>query len=313
LEVAVNTTPDLRVALGPVGIWASPDAIPVDEVLRFAATVEDLGFPTLWVNESAGREPFAMLGALARVTSRLTLGLGIASIYARDAAAAHAGARTIADLSGGRFVMGLGVSHRSSVGARGHEYAPPVATMTAYLDAYASVPWPGPVVNDPPLVLAALGPRMLALAGSRAAGAFPYLVDVALVRAARRILDEAAAAAGRPDRPVLIVSQAAILGDGPAVRDAARGAVTGYLGQPNYRNNLRRGGFSDEEMEAVSDRLVDALVVTGDEAALVARISAMHAAGADHVAVIPLSPAGRQADIATARAVAPQPSPATAS
>jgi ABC-type sugar transport system substrate-binding protein len=97
------------------------------------------------------------------------------------------------------------------------------------------------------------------------------------------------------------------------VRDAARGAVTGYLGQPNYRNNLRRGGFSDEEMEAVSDRLVDALVVTGDEAALVARISAMRAAGADHVAVIPLSPAGRQADIATARAVAPQPSPATAS
>lgn len=309
----MDTTPDIRVTLGPVGIWMSPDAIPVDEVLRFAATVEDLGLPTLWVNESAGREPFAVLGALARATSRLTLGLGIASIYARDAAAAHAGARTITDLSGGRFVMGLGVSHRSSVGARGHEYAPPVAAMTSYLDAYASALWTGPAVDDPPLILAALGPRMLALAGTRAAGAFPYLVDVGMVRAARHSLDEAAAAAGRPDRPVLVVSQAAILGDGPAVRDAARGTVTRYLGQPNYCNNLRRGGFSDEEIQAVSDRLVDALVATGDEAELVARIAAMHVAGADHVAVIPLSREGRQADLATARAVATRPSPATAS
>ncbi len=309
----MDTKPDLRVTLGPVGIWTSLDAIPVDEALRFVALVEDLGFPTLWVNESAAREPFALLGALALATSRLTLGLGIASIYARDAAAAHAGARTIADLSDGRFVMGLGVSHRSSVGARGHEYAPPVTAMTAYLDAYASAPWAGPAVEDPPLVLAALGPRMLALAGERAAGAFPYLVTVGLVGAARRALDEAAAAAGRPDRPALIVSQAAIVGDGPVVRDAARGAVTHHLGQPNYSNNLRRGGFSDEEIEAVSDRLVDALVVTGDEAALAARIAAMQAAGADHIAVIPLSREGRQADVTTVRALAPRPPPAATS
>jgi probable F420-dependent oxidoreductase len=308
----MDTTPDLRVMLGPVGIWASLDAIPADEVLRFAATVEELGFPSMWVSESAGREPFAVLGALTRVTSRLTLGLGIATIYARDGAGAHAGARTIADLSGGRFVMGLGVSHRSSVGARGHQYAPPVAAMNAYLDAYAAAPWAGPAVDDPPLVLAALGPGMLAVAGMRAAGAFPYLVDVGLVASARRVLDEAAAAAGRPDRPVLIVSQAAILGDGPAVRDTARGAVARYLVQPNYRNNLRRGGFSDEDIEAVSDRLVDALIATGDEGALIARIAAMHAAGADHVAVIPLSRQGRQADLATAGAVAPRPSPPTA-
>jgi hypothetical protein len=94
----VDTRPGLRDAIGPVGIWASLDAIPVDEALRFAAAVEDLGLPTLWVNESAGREPFAVLGALARATSRLNLGLGIASIYARDAAAAHAGeARRVLD------------------------------------------------------------------------------------------------------------------------------------------------------------------------------------------------------------------------
>lgn len=302
----MNTTPDLRVALGPVGIWASLDAIPIDEVLRFAATMEDLGFPALWVNESAGREPFAVLGALARATSRLTLGLGIASIYARDAAAAHAGARTIAELSDGRFVMGLGVSHRSSVGARGHAYGPPVAAMTAYLDAYASAPWTGPAVDDPPLVLAALGPRMVALAAARSAGAFPYLVVPGHVREARRALDAAADAAGRPERPLLIASLLAILGSGPDVVAAARGSIGRYLAQPNYRANLLRGGFSAEEVDGVADSLVHGLVATGGADDLRARIAEMRAAGADHVAVIPLSSVGRQAHIATARAVAPE-------
>lgn len=301
----MDTPTDLRVALGPVGIWASLDAIPIDEVLRFAATVEDLGLATLWVNESVGREPFAVLGALARATSRLTLGLGIASIYARDAACAHNGARTIADLSGGRFVMGLGVSHRSSVGARGHEYAPPVAAMTAYLDAYASAPWTGPAIDDPPLVLAALGPRMLALAAARAAGAFPYLVTPDHVREARRALDTAAGAAARPVRPLLVVSLAAMLGSGPEVDAAARDLIGRYLVQPNYRANLLRGGIAAEEIDALADPLVHALVATGDAGDLRARIAEMQAAGADHVAVIPLSPAGRQADVATARAVAP--------
>ena len=301
----MDTTPDRRAALGPVGIWASLDAIPADEVLRFAATVEDLGYRTLWVNESTGREPFAVLGALARATERLTLGLGIASIYARDAAAAHAGARTIADLSGGRFVMGIGVSHRSSVGARGHAYDPPVPAMTAYLDAYASAAWTGPAVDDPPLVLAALGPRMLALAAARAAGAFPYLVVPGHVREARRTLDAAADASGRPERPLLVASLHAILGGGPDVEAAARASIGRYLAQPNYRANLLRGGFTAEEIDGVADSLVHGLVATGDADDLRARIAAMRAAGADHVAVIPLSPVGRQADVATARAVAP--------
>lgn len=301
----MDTTIDLRVTLGPVGIWASLDAIPIDEVLRFASTVEDLGLATLWVNESVGREPFAVLGALTCATSRLTLGLGIASIYARDAAGAHAGARTIADLSGGRFVMGLGVSHRSSVGARGHEYAPPMAAMTAYLDAYASAPWTGPAVDDPPLVLAALGPRMVALAGGRAAGAFLYLVTPDHVREARRTLDTAAGAAGRRERPLLVVSLAAMLGSGAEVDTAARAWIGRYLAQPNYRANLLRGGIGAEEIDALADPLVHALVATGDADDLRARIAEMQAAGADHVAVIPLSPAGRQADVATTRAVAP--------
>jgi hypothetical protein len=139
------------------------------------------------------------------------------------------------------------------------------------------------------------------------AGAFPYLVDIGLVRGAREILDAAAAGAGQPDRPDLVVLQPAILGGGPAVRDAARGLVRRYLGQPNYRANLRRGGYTEEDLDAVSDPLVDALVATGDAAALRARVTSLGEAGADHVAVIPLSAAGREASLETAAAVAPDP------
>jgi probable F420-dependent oxidoreductase len=301
----VDSIASARASLGSVGIWASLDAVPIGDVLRFATTVEDLGFPALWINESSGRDPFAVLGALARATSRLTLGVGVASVYARDAVGAHGAARTIADLSGGRFVMGLGVSHRSSAGARGHDYGPPLATMSAYLDAYASARWTGPAVDDPPVVLAALGPRMTALAGARAAGAFPFLVTAAQVVEARRMLDAAADAAGRPERPLLVAPQFAILGDGEVVRDGARGVVRRYIGHTAYRDNLLRGGFTDAEIEGCADRMVNALVATGDPASLLARIAAMHAAGADHVAVIPLSPQGRPADLPTTLAVAP--------
>jgi probable F420-dependent oxidoreductase len=300
---ALRTPPDPWAALGPLGVWASLDAIPADEVLRFASSVEDLGFSTLWVNESAGREPFAMLGRLAGATSSLTLGLGIASIYARDAAAARAGARTIADLSGGRFVMGLGVSHEASVRGRGHEYGSPLAAMTTYLDAYSAAPWSGPAVVDPPLILAALGPRMLALAGARTDGAFAYLVTPDLVRDARRILDAAGDAAERPRRPLLVAALAAIVGSGQEVDLAARVWVGGYLSKPNYRANLLRGGIAPGAIDAVDGGLVRDLVATGDAGDIRRRIAELRSAGADHVAVIALSPSGRQADLATVRAV----------
>jgi alkanesulfonate monooxygenase SsuD/methylene tetrahydromethanopterin reductase-like flavin-dependent oxidoreductase (luciferase family) len=146
---------------------------------------------------------------------------------------------------------------------------------------------------------------MQALAATRASGAFAYLVTAGHVREARRVLDAAAAAGGRSDRPVLVVSQAAILGSGADVRETARGSIGRYLTQPNYRANLLRAGIAAADIDAVSDPLVDALVATGDEASLRARVAEMHAAGADHVAVIPLSRESRHADAATARALAP--------
>ncbi len=302
----IHWDPDrVRSSLGPLGVWANLDALPASDALAFARAVEGLGFGALWVNETTGREPFAMLGALARATDRITLGLGVAAIHARDAVAAHDGARTVAELSGDRFVMGLGVSHQASAERRGHGYGAPVPAMRSYLDAYDAAPWTGPAVTDPPLVVAALGDRMLSLAATRSAGAFPFLVTVDQVARARRILDEAAKAAGHAQRPVLVVSQKAILGSGAEVRAAARSVVANFLGRPNYRNSLQRGGFDAAAIEAVSEPLVAALVAMGTAAELRDRVAAMLAAGADHVAVIPLSTDGRQADPATLRAVAP--------
>jgi probable F420-dependent oxidoreductase len=294
-----------RSLLGPLGVWANLDALPAPEALEFARAVDGLGFGALWINETTGREPFAMLGALARETDRITLGLGVAAIHARDAVAAHDGARTVAELSWGRFVMGLGVSHQASAERRGHGYGAPVPAMREYLDAYDAAPWTGPAVTDPPLVVAALGDRMLALAATRSTGAFPFLVTVDQVAHARQVLDETAEAAGHAQRPLLVVSQKAILGSGPGVRDAARSVVGNFLGRPNYRNSLQRGGFDAASIETVSDPLVAALVAMGTAAELKDRVAAMLAAGADHVAVIPLSTDGRQADPATLRALAP--------
>lgn len=300
-----STAATARDRLGSVGVFVSIAALPPRDLVSFAQEAEDLGFGALWVNEPVGGEPFTVLGALAMRTERIGLGVGIASVYARDAFAAHAGARTLADLSGGRFVMGLGVSHRSSVAARGHAYGPPLATMRAYLDAYDAVPPSPSAVEEPPLVLAALGPRMLGLAATRAAGAFPFLVTTEQVRGARRTLDEVARSAGREDRPLLVTSLIAMLGSGSEVRDAARAIVARYLAQPAYRDSMLRAGFAAEDVEVVSDPLVDALVATGDGSALRSRVALMRDAGADHVAVLTPSATGRHADLSTAHAIAP--------
>jgi probable F420-dependent oxidoreductase len=249
-----------------------------------------------------------MLGALATATERIGLGVGIASIYARDAASAHAGARTIAELSGSRFVMGLGVSHLASVAGRGHQYGPPLPAMRDYLVAYHTAPYQAAdgTALEPPLVMAALRRRMLELAATDTDGAFPYFVPVEYVARARRIVDEAAERAGRPNRPILVVTAPARLDREPArARHAARRYMDRHLGQPNYLRNLAECGFAEADLARPgSDGLVDALVAWGSASAIVERIEAYRAAGADHVALIPLNADGRQADIETTEAVA---------
>jgi probable F420-dependent oxidoreductase len=298
----------MPLAIGPAGVWSTFDRLDADQVVAFARAAEAAGYDALWTQESAGRDPFTLLGHLAAHTNRIRLGVGIAVIYSRDPVAMRAGASTVHELSGGRMVLGLGASHRDTVSeVRGHEYRPPLSAMRDYVDGYEAAEYRGPTpYGSPPVVLAALRHRMLTLAAGRTDGAFAYLVPASYVGGARRVADEAAGAAGRP-RPSLIVSQACLLEtDADAARSAAHRYLDRYLGLPNYLANLRELGYSDTELaKPGADRLVDDLVAWGEAGSVRARLRAMLAAGADHVAVIPLTGDGRQADQDTMEALAP--------
>jgi probable F420-dependent oxidoreductase len=274
--------------LGPLGVWTFLDALDARASSEFAQRVEALGYAALWMPEVVGRDPFTLIGFLCARTSRLVLATGIANIYARDAIAMRAAHRALAELSDGRFLLGLGVSHAPFVtGVRGHEYGRPVATLRAYLEAMEKAPYLGVAPREEaPIVLAALRPRMLELARERARGAHPYLVPPEHTERARRILGPGSWLC--PEQKILLETDAA------KARGLARAALKIYLGLPNYQNNLRWLGYGEADFAGGgSDRLVDAIVAWGDEAALRRRIQAHRDAGADHVCIQPLRPDGR--------------------
>jgi probable F420-dependent oxidoreductase len=287
--------------LGRLGVWTWLDALPAAEAAGFARRVEAWGYSALWVPEAVGREPFALLGFLAAQTERLVLATGIANVYARDALATHSAQLTLAELSGGRFLLGLGVSHAPMVeGLRGHRYGRPVEAMRAYLEAMERAPYVGPAPPEPPpTVLAALRPRMLELSAERSRGAHPYLVPPDHTARAREILGKGPWLC--PEQMVLLET------DASKARAIARQHLRIYLGLPNYQANLRWLGYSDADFQdGGSDRVVDAIVAWGDERAIAARIRGHHDAGADHVCIQPFRPDGKPGpDLRLLEALAP--------
>jgi probable F420-dependent oxidoreductase len=277
----LDPRPSLRHALGRVGVWSfALQTHPAADERSAVATCEGLGYGATWFPESVGsKEVFAHAAILLAGSPRMVVASGIANIHARDPMAMIGGARALAEAYPGRFVLGIGVSHAPSVAARGGTYGRPIEQMVAYLDAMEAAPWVGPAPTIPaPVMLAALGPRMLELAGARTAGAHSYFVPVEHTAEARRRLG--------PD-PVLAVELTAVLDTDPArASSVAHGFAARYLGLPNYANNLRRLGWSDEDVTgAGSERLIDAVVVQGAAAAIAGRIREHLDAGADHVCV----------------------------
>src|SRR5271169_5309594 len=120
--------------IGKVGIWFFLDAMTAPDSAEFARQVEKNGYKALWIPEAVGREPFAHSAYLLSHTERLVMATGIANIYARDPLPMAAGAKTVAELSGGRFIRGIGVSHRPLVeNLRGHAYDKPYSYMKEYV------------------------------------------------------------------------------------------------------------------------------------------------------------------------------------
>jgi probable F420-dependent oxidoreductase len=267
--------------LGPIGIWTTAlDAQPAAKAQAAARELEQLGYGAIWIGESVRREAFSNAGLLLAGTSRIVIATGIANIYARDALTMSAGQKTLAEAYPGRFLLGIGVSHRPNVEeVRGHAYGKPVTTMRAYLEAMAKAPYQSvEPPTRPDTVLAALGPNMLKLAAEKTSGAHPYFVPVEHTRLAREILGPG---------PMLAPEQAVVLETDPTrARAIARGHTKAYLRLPNYVNNLRRLGYTEEDVTGGgSDRLVDDIVAWGELDQVRSRIRGHLEAGAGHVCV----------------------------
>ncbi len=261
-----------------------------------AAELESLGYSALWIPDVGG-DLFGPLANLLAATTTATIATGILNVWMHtpdEAAAQHA--RLTAE-HGARFLCGIGISHRPLIDHVNEPgtYQKPIDTMSNYLDGLDAAATPLAVDDR---VLAALGPKMLELARTRTAGTHPYLVTPELTAKAR--------AGVGPDGLVASEQGVVLETDPTKAREIARAHLATYLGLPNYSNNWKRQGFTDDDIaNGGSDRLVDALVVWGDEAAIAARVQEQRDAGADHVCVQVLTSDPRALPTDEWRALAP--------
>ena len=270
--------PSLEKLRGTIGVWTwTHETLSAERGGDVAAELESLGYAALWTPEAWGREAFTNAGLMLRATSSLIVATGIANIWARDAVSASNAAKTLNAAYDGRFVLGLGVSHRPLVeGLRGHEYATPVEAMRAYLSAMDAAPMLAPEGEvRAAKVIAALGPKMLEVGATLADGVHPYLVTAEHTARARAAVGD----------KFVGVEQAVVLGQSrEEFLNRAHAHLGIYTGLDNYRNSWRRLGFGDEDfVRGGSERLCDALVVHGDEDAVLESVNEHRAAGADHV------------------------------
>ncbi|NNL86904.1 MAG: LLM class flavin-dependent oxidoreductase, partial [Myxococcales bacterium] len=172
-----------------IGALGFTDGLSGDELVAFVKRLERQGYDSFWVAEIYGREVLSTCAYLLANTTRIKIATGIANVYARDAVAAENARRTLAEFSDGRFEMGLGVSHANLNEARGHAWMPPVRKLRSYLEAMKEAPADSPSPAQPaPVVLAAHGPKLMALAGELADGCLTYLSPPQRTELARKIL-----------------------------------------------------------------------------------------------------------------------------
>jgi len=285
--------------LGSIGVWSGQLRVgDRAAMLKAAAELEELGYGTIWFpgREHAGLAEHIMapLGA----TQRVVVATGIVNIWTHPAAEIAAEHHAITRAYPGRFLLGLGISHRPAVEGAGLTYERPLRKMISYLDELDAAPTRVPIDER---ILASLGPRSLKLARERACGTHPYFVPVEHTRIARQAVGTGKIVA--PEQMVVVET------DPQRARSIARAAMDRYLHAPNYTNTLLRLGFSEDEFaNGGSDRLVDAIVAWGSAAKIMQRVREHHAAGADHVCIQVLSetPQDLGAAMAGWRVLAPE-------
>jgi probable F420-dependent oxidoreductase len=272
--------PDRSVLGGEIGIWSRDlNSMAAPQVREAATEIEELGYAALWFGEVLGREAFTNASLLLCATSHVVVATGIANIFVRDAWAANAAAKTLAEAYPDRFVLGLGVSHRPLVEMRGHDYHSPLSSMRTYLEDMRQARFEAAQPeHDPPCLLAALGPKMLELSRDLADGANPYLVTPQHTAEARQILGEG---------PLLVVEQpVALTTEREEALRLARSHLSRYLKLPNYRNSWLRQGFKEEDLSGVgSERFAEGMVAWGSEDDIRERVHEHLSTGADQVCV----------------------------
>ncbi|MFE9193524.1 TIGR03620 family F420-dependent LLM class oxidoreductase [Micromonospora sp. NPDC007208] len=238
-----------------------------------ATELEELGYSRIWFSGGFGENVAPRFRELLDGTTRIGVATGIVSIWHSSPAEAAAFAKDAEQAHPGRFLLGLGASHAVVVESDGTDYRKPYSRMVQYLDGLDAAGLP-----PERRILAALGPRMLELSRDRSTGAHPYFVPAEHTAEAR--------AAIGPDR--LLAPEVAVVLDADATtaRATARQYASGYLALPNYTNNLRRFGWTDEDFaDGGSDRLIDALIPWGTVETVVAGLEKHYQAGADEVAI----------------------------
>jgi probable F420-dependent oxidoreductase len=261
------------------GVFALTDSMTGNQIAGFVRKIEKLGYGSFWFPEGFGRDPFALATHILSLTDRLVVGTGIANVWKREPVTMIGAARTLVELFPDRFILGIGISHGPMMAQLGINYSKPVTYMRNYLERMKAAPYTAPRAKfDPPIVIAALMPKMLQLAAAETNGAFPVYVTPEQTARMR--------AAVGADKWIC-VQQAALLEKDPAkARRAGRKVLAFYLTLRNYLSSFRNMGFGDADFaDGGSDRLVDGLIAWGDELAIRARVATHYKAGATHVSL----------------------------
>lgn len=277
--------------LGRYGVWCSLEGVSLAAAVEAAQRIEALGYSALWQPMGLRRDLMVTASLQLAATRRLVVATGIATIYERAPLAMAAAQRALGEQSGDRFLLGLGCSHAAFTQSLfGRDYGPPVKAVREYLDRMdAGVALPGAARPAPapagPRVLAALGPRMLALARERAQGAHPYFMPPEHTRRARAILG--------PDRWLCPEVKVVLETDPARARALARSAGAVNIALPNYQQAWRELGFADDDFaRGGSDRLIDATVAWGDANAIRKHLERHFEAGATQVCIHPVGSGG---------------------
>jgi probable F420-dependent oxidoreductase len=256
----VSLVPDL----GRYGVWLGARSVSPG----VARQIESLGYGAVWVGGSPDADLSWVEPALAE-TSTLQLATGIINIWASPAAQVAESYHRIEKAYPGRFLLGIGVGHPEHTDV----YKKPYDALVEYLDELDSASVP-----TSRRVLAALGPKVLALSAERSAGAHPYLTTPEHTAYARELVGNSVFLA--PEHKIVLTENAG------EAREIGRKTVEFYLGLSNYVNNWRRLGFTDTDVHKPgSDKLIDAVVAHGTAEQVAARLNEHLEAGADHVAI----------------------------